>query len=149
LLFLLCPLCSRLCIFMSVWRAISVLRPNKICLSPLIAIPFPSRSCSTSPLEKRHIMASTDVTSQGRAETQAPAELPKLSPSDFRAYNRLAEHMDLFVSFPLITSTSVASLISSLPAQSFSSDLEHYILCMHNKPAACRHVHPAIPFYRP
>jgi len=46
-------------------------------------------------------MASTEVSSQGKVEIQNPAELPKLSPSDFRAYNRLAEHMDLFVSFPV------------------------------------------------
>lgn len=27
-------------------------------------------------------------------------DLPKLSPQDFRIYNRLAEHMDMFVSPP-------------------------------------------------
>jgi hypothetical protein len=42
-------------------------------------------------------MASTDTAAQIQTESQSSAEPPKLSPSDFKAYNRLAEHMDLFV----------------------------------------------------
>ena len=37
---------------------------------------------------------------QAAPEPQTAQELPKLSPSDFRAFNRLAEHMDLFVRTP-------------------------------------------------
>jgi hypothetical protein len=43
-------------------------------------------------------MASTEPASQLQTQQQSSAELPKLSPSDFKKYNRLAEHMDLFVS---------------------------------------------------
>ena len=40
----------------------------------------------------------TETAAQTQTEPQPLADLPKLSPSEFRAYNRLAEHMDSFVS---------------------------------------------------
>ena len=64
-------------------------------------------------------MEANGVKKQGEpTEAAAPKQekqkdLPKLSPAEFRVYNRMAEHMDMFVRLPLacsfgsaVTSTS-------------------------------------------
>jgi hypothetical protein len=52
------------------------------------------------------------------------AKLPPLTPHEFREYNRLAEHMDQFVSdFAPFTSYSATHMPP--PAQSFQTNVDH------------------------
>lgn len=48
-------------------------------------------------ISKRNMATSASAAAPG-APPPAPAALPKLSASDFRVYNRMAESMDVFVS---------------------------------------------------
>lgn len=41
----------------------------------------------------------TDEPTHVAAPEKEEQDLPKLSPQEFRIYNRMAEHMDMFVSF--------------------------------------------------
>ena len=50
--------------------------------------------------------------------------LPKLSAAEFREYNRMADHMDLFVGRK---HPSPAAKLISYPAQSLSSHMEHHV----------------------
>ncbi|CAJ2506724.1 Uu.00g079100.m01.CDS01 [Anthostomella pinea] len=51
--------------------------------------PSPTTSTSSAPIP-------TSKDAPAASETQVKPNLPPLSPAEFRAYNRLAEHMDLF-----------------------------------------------------
>jgi hypothetical protein len=58
-------------------------------------------------------------------QSQEPQELPKLSPADFKSYNRMAEVMDRFVSpkGPLL----LHSYADDFVAQSFPGYLELHV----------------------
>jgi hypothetical protein len=51
---------------------------------------------STEP--ERQVQAQAESLAPPQPQPQSPQELPKLSPSDYKIFNRLAEHMNYFVS---------------------------------------------------
>jgi hypothetical protein len=82
---------------MIVCLARSILRSTKIPSTALAATSHFPQAVPFASIASGLIMASAEPASQLQAEQVPPAEFPKLSTSEFRAYNRLAEHMDLFV----------------------------------------------------
>jgi hypothetical protein len=67
----------------------------------LSAIPF--RSLYYSPTmasaePEPQVQAQAESLAPPQPQSQLPEELPKLSPSDYKTFNRLAAHMDYFVS---------------------------------------------------
>jgi hypothetical protein len=84
-------------------------------------------------------MASTEPQSEMQAQpeslvspqlqSQEPQELPKLSPADFKSYNRMAVVMDRFVSpesLPPLSSSHADDFV----AQSFQNYLEFHVHSM-------------------
>lgn len=69
------------------------------------------------------------------AETQRPTtiatstqSLPKLSASDFKIYNSMADHMDLFVG-NIVAYAGLRHLADLTIAQPFSANMEHTVRC--------------------
>ena len=62
-----------------------------------------------------------EPTAAAAPEQEQQKELPKLSAAEFRVYNRMAEHMDMFVRCPALEDgcfyTRSQQLITSLPHQ--------------------------------
>jgi hypothetical protein len=50
------------------------------------------------PEPEPQVKAQAESLAPPRPQSQSPQGLPKLSPSDYKIFNRLAEHMDYFVS---------------------------------------------------
>jgi hypothetical protein len=91
------------------------------------------------PLRNFAPMASTEPQSEMQAQpeslvppqlqSQEPQELPKLSPADFKSYNRMAVVMDRFVS-PEGLPPKLCSYADSFVAQSFQNYLELHVHSM-------------------
>lgn len=52
-------------------------------------------------MEANGVPKKGEPTAAAAPEQEEQKELPKLSAAEFRVYNRMAEHMDLFVRSPL------------------------------------------------
>ena len=52
-----------------------------------------------SEMEAAGVLKKGEPTAAAAPEQEQQTELPKLSAAEFRVYNRMAEHMDLFVRF--------------------------------------------------
>jgi len=89
------------------------------------------------------------VTGKGEKERA----LPELSAQEFRIYNRMAEHMDMFVRFAPSPSPSASPLSSdrvssSRTAREFPPDLEPPVRRMRFGQTASRHEYPRLPLRR-
>lgn len=72
--------------------------------------------------------------------------LPKLSASEFRAYNSMAEHMEYFVS--RVQCLTPATCTNKPSAQSLSSILEPPLRCLRIGQTPLQYIHASIPLHR-
>lgn len=96
-------------------------------------------------------MASTQPEPQTQAQAESlgppqpqsptPQELPKLSPSEYKVFNRMAERMEYFVSSDGLSSAVADNLL----AQLFPRKLERHVYSLREQPQTSRHVNTAVP----
>lgn len=84
------------------------------------------------------------------APAKEAQDLPKLSPQEFRAYNHMSEHMDMFVRAPFSPSLTFTNMTCSLsPARKLPPHLEHAVQRREQQQTAAGNVDSAVPVFDP
>ena len=65
-------------------------------------------------MEAVGVLKKGEPTAAAAPEQEQQKELPKLSAAEFRVYNRMAEHMDMFVRYVFESRSSTPSQIAEL-----------------------------------
>ncbi len=88
----------------------------------------------------------TGLSAEGAAIKQEKP--PKLSLADFRTYNSMADHMEMFVGLP--PNDTISSGNTDKPAaQQFPPDLENALRRLLQRATAFQHVTPSVPHHGP